>query len=721
MSRSPVVRRVGAGIVGAAFVASALTAPAGTAAEAAADVPPPDVRGYTSTDNGDGTYGVPLFGADVPDVAVERVPAAESGEGRDVYYMISTTMHLSPGAPIMRSYDLVNWEIVSYVFGRPSLADPFSLRDGKSSYGQGQWASSLRYHDGRFYVLFNTNNLGGAYLYSTDDVESGTWTQTDLGRPLHDPSLFFDDANGGTPYVLYGSGSVGAVRLSDDLTRVVADFPNILDQDDYPGATWTGGLFEGAQATLIDGAYYIATIAWPFGRGGRQVVLFRADELLGRHATADGSNPYEARVVLDSDGFAQGSLVPVARQDGGTDWHGMFFRDTFPVGRIPALIPAEWSDGWPVFGDDGVVRVGDTFAKPIRLTPAQERLERQRSVVASDDFDNDAPHLTHLDEQWELPEPPDDGSEPVTAAEVAFNGSRLDPVWQWNHAPDNRYWSLTDRRGWLRLTTGKVVTGQYVYDKLAGRDELTWFEEARNTLSQRVFGPTSSAETRLDVSGMRDGDVAGLAAYNRDFAYAAVKRVDGRNTLGVVRRLQPFAASVDQAAAEAFVPGSEVELGDDTVLHVKADADFASAPGQGWVQFRYSLDGRRWQPLGERVGPLRLDGTLSHFMGHRFGLFAYSTREAGGHVDFDHYLLSDTLTADDGAVDTGLLDAAIARARQLDRRDYPAPAWREMREALQKATVARARGFGTQNQVDAPARALSIELARLDVLTEPGG
>ncbi|HLT84675.1 MAG TPA: hypothetical protein VKZ83_10630, partial [Phototrophicaceae bacterium] len=70
---------------------------------------------FTSTDQGDGTYTVPLFNADVPDISVARVPAAESGEGRDVYYMISTTMHLSPGAPIMRSYDLVNWEIVNYV------------------------------------------------------------------------------------------------------------------------------------------------------------------------------------------------------------------------------------------------------------------------------------------------------------------------------------------------------------------------------------------------------------------------------------------------------------------------------------------------------------------------------------------------------------------------------------------------------------------------------
>ena len=113
-------------------------------------------------------------------------------------------MHLSPGAPIMKSYDLVNWEIVNYVFDRASIGDSFSLRNGQNSYGQGQWASSLRYHDGTFYVGFNTNNLGGAYLYRTDDIEHGSWERTALGRGLHDPSLFFDVD--GTPYIFYGSG-----------------------------------------------------------------------------------------------------------------------------------------------------------------------------------------------------------------------------------------------------------------------------------------------------------------------------------------------------------------------------------------------------------------------------------------------------------------------------------------------------------------------------------
>ncbi|MEV0157404.1 family 43 glycosylhydrolase [Micromonospora sp. NPDC050686] len=829
---------------------------------------------YTSTDRGDGTYSVPLLRADVPDISVERVPAAENDEGRDLYYMISTTMHLSPGAPIMKSYDLVNWEIVNYVFDRASIGDSFSLRNGQNSYGQGQWASSLRYHDGMFYVAFNTNNLGGAYLYRTDDIDNGAWQRTALGRGLHDPSLFFDVD--GTPYIFYGSGGTSAVRLNAGLTAIEQDYPNIFTASNYAGRPFIGGLFEGAQFYYIDGYYYAVIITWPSGQG-RQVVMFRSRELLGRYTSAGGVNTYEARGVLNSNGFAQGSLVPTSRPDGGTDWHGMFFRDTFPIGRIPALIPATWQDGWPTFGTNGVVPVDGVFDKPIRLSPAQEVFERQKGIVASDDFANDAPHKAYLDEEWSIPAPPvvdqsligvelvqnpgfetgtvtpwggqfgaslgldstdpasgaaalkvsnrtlngsgpnqflngrmqrgvtysvsakirytsgpssipfnlvadwgagvqtmasrsvpigqwttvsgqytvpstanldnfkfavetpwanpqppsssveyliDDVSivgQPVTTEyptreEIAPNGSRLDMAWEWNHAPDNRYWSLTDRDGWLRLTNGKVVTGRYVYTKLSNRAELAWFEEARNTLSQRTFGPRQSAETRMDIAGMKNGDVAGLAAYNRGFSYVAVKRIGGVNTVGVVNRGQPFAVDLDQAALENFLPGTTVALGDATEVHLKADLDFAAPVGQLWTTFSYSLDGLTWHQLGNRVGPQTLDGSLAHFMGHRVGLFNYATQQTGGHVDFDHYLLSDTLTAQGRPLSTSDLDAAIAYAGTLDRHYHPGDAWAAMQAALADAKVARAGDLGTQNQIDAPERALSYQLARLGVL-----
>ncbi|MFC8797931.1 family 43 glycosylhydrolase [Promicromonospora sp. NPDC057138] len=839
---------------------------------------------YTTTDAGDGSYTVPMLNSDVPDVSVERVPASQNDEGRDTYYMVSTTMHLSPGAPIMKSYDLVNWEIVSYAFDRLDISDAASLRNGSNSYGQGQWASSIRFHDGTFYVLINSLNLGGAFLYRTDDIENGAWTKTAFGRGFHDPSLFFDDANGGTPYIFYGGGGSSAVRLNPTLTAVEQDYPDVIRRSDYADKPYIGTdtIFEGAQVSYIDGYYYVVMITWP--GDGRQVVMFRSTDLLGR--LADTPAPYESRGVLNSNGFAQGSLVPIKNDAGGDDWHGFFFRDSYPVGRIPALIPATWSNGWPTFGNNGVVPVDGIFEKPIRLTPEQERFERLKSVVASDDFDNDAPHHAFQDEQWTLPTPPDideelvgvelfgnpgvesgsteswianDGATlspttdahtgstalavtgrtstgsgpaqdvtgkvqhgvtydvsawvkydnpaspetkqflitaryggnsttftnltPATAVtrgswgkvsgsftipatqalsdvrifvetpwvrdpssdpsthlmdykvddvslvghpsvggelphpdEIAPNGSNLDMAWEWNHTPDNRYWSLTDREGWLRLTAGKVVTGAYTHRDSGG--ELTWLEEARNTLSQRSFGPRQSAETKLDISGMNDGDVAGLAAFGQDFSYIAVQRVNGVNTVGVVHRGRPFPASTDQAAVETFVPGTATALGDATEVYLKADLDFTRSEGQLFTTLYYSLDGIDWTKLGDAVGPLQFGGSI-HFMGHRVALFNYATQQTGGHVDFDRFLLSDTLTAQNQPLDKSDLEAAIAYAESLDSGDYPAEAWAAMLDTLAEARTVAAGVVGTQNQIDAPERALSYELARLGTLKAP--
>src|SRR5215218_8583399 len=81
----------------------------------------------------------PLIFADVPDVSMVRVG--------DTYYMSSTTMHMSPGVPIMKSKDLVNWRLVSYAYDTLANVDELNLTNGKSTYGRGSWASSIRHHN----------------------------------------------------------------------------------------------------------------------------------------------------------------------------------------------------------------------------------------------------------------------------------------------------------------------------------------------------------------------------------------------------------------------------------------------------------------------------------------------------------------------------------------------------------------------------------------------
>ena len=154
-----------------------------------------------------GKFSNPVIYADVPDMDIIRV--------NDTYYMVSTTMHLSPGCPIMKSKDLVNWEIVNYVYDILGDTDAMNLRNGESMYGNGQWAASLQYHNNKYYVAFNSNTTGHAYIYTTDDIENGSWTKTELAKGYHDMALFFD---GDTPYIVYGSGEIKYVELSEDLS-----------------------------------------------------------------------------------------------------------------------------------------------------------------------------------------------------------------------------------------------------------------------------------------------------------------------------------------------------------------------------------------------------------------------------------------------------------------------------------------------------------------------
>lgn len=112
----------------------------------------------------------PVIWADVPDVDVIY--------SRQYFYMVSTSMHVMPGCPIMRSKDLNNWEIVNYVFDSLEDNDQHNLVDGKHIYGKGSWAACLREHEGIYYVCFSCNDTGQFYVYRTDDIENGEWQRS---------------------------------------------------------------------------------------------------------------------------------------------------------------------------------------------------------------------------------------------------------------------------------------------------------------------------------------------------------------------------------------------------------------------------------------------------------------------------------------------------------------------------------------------------------------
>jgi beta-xylosidase len=489
----------------------------------------------------------PVIWADVPDISIVRV-------GRD-YYMSSTTMHMSPGLPIMKSKDLVHWKLVSYAYKTLGDNDALTLSNGKNAYGKGSWASSLRFHNGRFYVSTFSSTTGKTYIYSTRNPEKTPWKEVSFSPSLHDHSLFFDDD--GKVYMAYGAGDIRLVELKPDLSGPQpGGFNDVIVRDASRIAGPNVGLrAEGSQLFKVGGKYNLCNITWPRG-GMRTEIVHRADRITG---------PYEGRIMFQDSGVAQGGIVDTPNGK----WYAYLFQDHGAVGRIPYLVPMRWEDGWPVVGENGKLPTAlDILAGRSTLS----------GIVASDEF----------------------------------KGKELPLAWQWNHNPDDRYWSLNERPGWLRLTTGRV-------------DETV--TQARNTLTQRTFGPECSGTTALDVSGMKDGDRAGLIALQNRYAYVGVKMEGGARS--VVMVANDGAAPVEVA---------NVPLGANRVL-LRMECDFRDQ--KDLAQFAYSLDGKTWTSIGN---PHKLRYDLVHFMGCRFGLFNYATKTPGGHVDFDFFHVGERLT-----------------------------------------------------------------------------
>lgn len=508
----------------------------------------------------------PMLWADVPDPDVIRVG--------DTFYLVSTTMHLMPGAPVMKSKDLKNWETVGYIFDRLTDSPKYDLQDG-TVYGRGQWATSLKYHEGKFYALFAPNESGpmaDTYICTAERAE-GPWTIHSRLRHFHDATLFFDDD--GTPYVFYGTGEM--CQLSRDLKSVVEG----TNRHYFEREADERGLLEGTRVVKHNGTYYALLISHVYAPGRhRREVCYR---------TKDLTATWEKAVVLESDfgGFsylAQGTIVDT--EEG--DWYGIMFQDRGGVGRVLTLSPVRWIDGWPMLGDEnGKV--------PAMMRPYKSG-QPATAIVCPDDF----------------------------------SASKLGLHWQWNHNPVDAAWSLSERQGWLRLKTCRVVDNLYL---------------APNTLTQRMEGPECSGYVALDVSHMKDGDCAGLAAFNSDSGVLTVKKSGKRLTLVMSEQKVSLnnhtkaVENVEEKVVETIdLPASLSKGKNARLIYLRLDGDFR--PGQHDVaNFFYSLDGQQWTAIGTRNYRMSFDWQR-FFMGTKFGIFNYATKRTGGYVDVDEFVYS---------------------------------------------------------------------------------
>ncbi|MBR6380201.1 MAG: family 43 glycosylhydrolase [Lachnospiraceae bacterium] len=401
----------------------------------------------------------------------------------------------------------------------------------------------------------------------------GPWEKSEIEGFYHDNSLLFDDD--GKVYIVSGNREIHLTQLKDDLTGPAEGWEDTVIVRDAADAPLG---YEGAHFYKIGGKYYLFLIHIP-KNGRRTEGCFVADRPEG---------PYTGGDICDDDrgycgsGCAQGGIV----QTPEGAWYAMLFQDSGAVGRIPILIPMTWQDGFPVLGDAGKI--------PESFDITSTRPDYQYApLTGSDDFRN-APDAA-------------DGS----ADSFGFRSR-----WQFNHEPDLSLITRDPAKGTVTFRTGNVVKN---------------LVQAKNTLTQRTTYPGCSARVTLDAAGLQEGDYAGLCLLESAYAFLGVTRRGGQLYLvradriiedpsiwGIRKDEEPAAESVLEPLTESCVT-------------LEAHADFTMMKDEAW--FAIVKDGASRQ-IGD-VSKLRF--RLDHFTGVRFGLFAFSTKQAGGSAAFSDF------------------------------------------------------------------------------------
>jgi beta-xylosidase len=349
----------------------------------------------------------------------------------------------------------------------------------------------------------------------------------------------------GTPLVYNGTGGRISVAVLDaGLTKVLSN---------TPAYTAKG---EGSHAYKVNGTYYVFNS------------VFGQYPTLQCSRSTNRTGPFTTTIVCDThvpwSSPHQGGMVQL--QNG--DWWGFSFVDSGAVGRDLWVGPITWSNGWPYFGD-----------------PAHPSIPTTNPM-------------------------PKVGSFPITHPPTSddFSHGKLGIQWQWNHNPDDSKWSVTARRGYLRLYTETAAN----------------FPSARNTLTLRTEGPSCTGVIKIDTSHLQPGDRAGLSLLEQYFGYLAVyMEANGQKIVRVVNTN----GSLNNPSEDITdtIPGVNA-----TTLWLQVYCDFKTQK----ARFGYSTDGKSFTQVG---GDFPMHFTLSTFQGDRFGIFTYNPAGSAGWLDVDYF------------------------------------------------------------------------------------
>lgn len=527
-----------------------------------------------SPDLGNGTYKNPVLFADYADPDVCRV-------GED-YYLTSSSFGSLPGLQILHSKDLVNWRFLTAAI--PHTLQPEETPE-RPQHGKRVWAPSIRHHDGVYYIYWGDPDQGVFVVKATRP--EGPWTEPVLvkaGRGVIDPCPLWDDD--GKLYLVHAyAGSraelksvIAICELNEEGTRAVTQSRIVFDGHEAHETC------EGPKFYKRNGYYYIFHPAGGVPTGWQ--VVQRSRNVYG---------PYEWRTVMaqggsEVNGPHQGAWVDTPM---GEDWF-LHFQDVGAYGRLVHLQPMRWVDDWPVIGVD---KDGDGCGEPV-LTYRKPRVGAEYPVCNPLDSDE-------------------------------FDGYTLSPQWQW-HGNINEKWAYyAGNESLVRLYSYPVVPD---YRNL-------W--DVPTLLLQKTPAKDFTATMKLTFKpiGNYVGERTGLVVMGLDYAGLFLEQTAEGLWLS-----QAECRDAEEGTAECR--HDAVRLQQNTVyLRVRFSADgekiAESDGGHDWVvkcHFCYSLDGKRYQPLGKPF-----QAREGKWIGAKVGTFC--TRPAiktndGGWADVDWFRIT---------------------------------------------------------------------------------
>lgn len=513
---------------------------------------PKTLANVWAADNGDGTYTNPILHADYSDPDVIRV-------GED-YYMVSSSFNSVPGIPVLHSKDLINWQIINHVFSKFPL-DQFD----RVINGRGCWAPSIRYHNGKYYVYFCTPDEGLFAATTTDPREPWELHHVLNVRQWEDPCPFWDED--GKAWLVRSKlcgGPVYLHRMSDDGLTLL-DNGKIVYQDEKENP-----ILEGVKIMKRNSYYYILAPAGGVVSGWQTVL---------RSKNIEG--PYEARRVLDEgngiNGPHQGGLVDTP----SGEWWFIHFQDKGAFGRITHLQPARWlEDDWVVIGDDSD---GDGCGVPVVSSHKKPDVGKSYKIQT-----------------------------PQTTDE--FKSTTLGLQWQWPASHYENWYSLTARKGYMRLYP------------IASPSDCGNLYYTPNLLLQKLPAPSFMATAKLDASAIEEGERAGLTVIGNEHSYLAVEKRGGEYKLVL------YYGKYNNCG---FPPVEEAVIDvDRSTLYLRVNV----TPDEK-CYYSYSESGKEFTAI-DRIFNVKKGG----WIGGKFGIFCINPNvmDGRGYVDFDYLRIEET-------------------------------------------------------------------------------